>query len=191
MGLAPKESTRPVQSPRFGGMRPWTTTHYLTAFDSVKQLQVRYGSADFGQSVLQYRTGTVSQNLREWGTLYVKQAQSAVCTLMNGLALLALVVSLCPDAQAVPSFTRQTGLVCSVCHNNPPELTAFGRKFKLEGYTLTDTKPDTTIDDKVPTVAIVSSSTRTWFNLCFFWTLFVEADGQLRAEHHVLYTGEV
>ena len=55
---------------------------------------------------------------------------------------------MCPKALAVPSFTRQTGLVCTVCHSNPPELTAFGRKFKLEGYTLTDKKADTTIDDK-------------------------------------------
>jgi hypothetical protein len=66
----------------------------------------------------------------------------------SGFVLLAFVVTLCPDAQAVPSFTRQTGLVCTVCHSNPPELTAFGRKFKLDGYTLTDQTPDTTIDDK-------------------------------------------
>ena len=64
------------------------------------------------------------------------------------LFLLACSLSLCRDAQAVPSFTRQTGLVCNVCHSTPPELTAFGRKFKLDGYTLTDKKPDTTIDDK-------------------------------------------
>lgn len=69
-------------------------------------------------------------------------------TLKSTLVLLALVAAVCPDAQAVPSFTRQTGLACAVCHSNPPELTAFGRKFKLDGYTLTDKKPDTTIDDK-------------------------------------------
>jgi hypothetical protein len=39
-------------------------------------------------------------------------------------------------AHAVPSFARQTGLSCNVCHRNPPELTAFGRNFKLTGYTL-------------------------------------------------------
>ena len=42
------------------------------------------------------------------------------------------------DALAVPSFARQTGLSCNVCHTNPPELTAFGRNFKLKGYVLTD-----------------------------------------------------
>jgi hypothetical protein len=41
-------------------------------------------------------------------------------------------------AHAVPSFARQTGLSCNVCHSNPPELTAFGRNFKLKGYVLTD-----------------------------------------------------
>ena len=40
-------------------------------------------------------------------------------------------------AYAVPSFARQTGLSCNVCHSNPPELTAFGRNFKLRGYVLT------------------------------------------------------
>ena len=44
-----------------------------------------------------------------------------------------------PCAQAVPSFARQTGLSCNVCHSNPPQLTAFGRNFKLKGYVLADT----------------------------------------------------
>jgi hypothetical protein len=37
-------------------------------------------------------------------------------------------------AVAVPSFARQTGLPCSGCHYNPPELNAAGRNFKLLGY---------------------------------------------------------
>ena len=77
----------------------------------------------------------------------MKQGMLA-CTLLSSLVLLVSIVSMCPDAQAVPSFTRQTGLQCNVCHSNPPELTAFGRKFKLEGYTLTDKKADTTIEGK-------------------------------------------
>ena len=43
------------------------------------------------------------------------------------------------SAWAVPSFARQTGLACEQCHTSFPELTAFGRRFKLEGYTLTGT----------------------------------------------------
>jgi hypothetical protein len=42
-----------------------------------------------------------------------------------------------PSARAVPSYSRQTGLSCATCHYAPPELTPFGRKFKLEGYTFT------------------------------------------------------
>lgn len=42
-----------------------------------------------------------------------------------------------PSAYAIPSFARQTGLSCNVCHYDPPELTPFGRMFKLNGYTLT------------------------------------------------------
>jgi hypothetical protein len=52
-------------------------------------------------------------------------------------AAMFLFLSLRP-AHAVPSFARQTGLSCNVCHSNPPELTAFGRNFKLKGYVLND-----------------------------------------------------
>jgi len=40
------------------------------------------------------------------------------------------------DAQAVPSFARQTGFPCQQCHTVAPELTAFGRMFKLSGFTM-------------------------------------------------------
>lgn len=39
-----------------------------------------------------------------------------------------------PNALAVPSYARQTGLACSGCHYNPPELNPAGRRFKLLGY---------------------------------------------------------
>ena len=38
------------------------------------------------------------------------------------------------DAQAVPSFARQTGMSCNACHNVWPDLTPFGRTFKMGGY---------------------------------------------------------
>lgn len=52
--------------------------------------------------------------------------------------LVALLVCLraAPAAHAVPSFARQTGLACSACHTSFPELNAFARAFKLNGYTL-------------------------------------------------------
>lgn len=42
-------------------------------------------------------------------------------------------------AQAVPSFARQTGMKCNECHTVFPELTPFGRIFKLGGYVLSRT----------------------------------------------------
>jgi hypothetical protein len=48
-----------------------------------------------------------------------------------GLALLALPGG---EARAIPSFARQTGAPCSACHTAFPELTPFGRQFKLNGY---------------------------------------------------------
>jgi hypothetical protein len=42
--------------------------------------------------------------------------------------------------EKIPSFARQTGLGCNVCHSSFPRLTAFGRRFKLAGYTLTTGK---------------------------------------------------
>lgn len=52
------------------------------------------------------------------------------------LFLQALVFLASGDAFAVPSFARQTGLNCAACHVGFPELTPFGRMFKLDGYTL-------------------------------------------------------
>ncbi|HQT66274.1 MAG TPA: hypothetical protein PLC74_01585 [Acetobacteraceae bacterium] len=37
-------------------------------------------------------------------------------------------------AYAIPSFAAQTGEPCSACHIGFPQLTAFGREFKLQGY---------------------------------------------------------
>ncbi len=39
-----------------------------------------------------------------------------------------------PKVAALPSYARQTGLACSGCHYNPPELNPAGRRFKLMGY---------------------------------------------------------
>jgi hypothetical protein len=41
----------------------------------------------------------------------------------------------------LPSYARQTGLACSACHYQFLTLTPFGRKFKLNGYTLTNLPP--------------------------------------------------
>jgi hypothetical protein len=43
-------------------------------------------------------------------------------------------------AGAVPSFSRQTGLACSACHYQFPQLTPFGRLFKLNGFSIVGLK---------------------------------------------------
>src|ERR1700692_4580625 len=50
-----------------------------------------------------------------------------------GMLLWALMSS---PASAVPSFARQTGQECIACHVSFPELTPYGRYFKLTGYTI-------------------------------------------------------
>jgi hypothetical protein len=39
-------------------------------------------------------------------------------------------------AQAVPSYAREMKVACSACHTLYPQLNAFGRQFKLDGYSL-------------------------------------------------------
>lgn len=51
---------------------------------------------------------------------------------LAGVTLAALAWS--SVAEAVPSFARQTGMPCQACHTSYPELTQFGRNFKLNGY---------------------------------------------------------
>jgi hypothetical protein len=65
---------------------------------------------------------------------------SNIRTLAARATLLLAILVAAPQAWAVPSFARQTGLSCNVCHSTPPELTSFGRLFKLNGYTLTGIK---------------------------------------------------
>src|SRR5580704_5005822 len=51
--------------------------------------------------------------------------------------LITSAICVLPDAYALPSFARQTGQRCAACHvgGNWPQLTPWGRFFKLAGYT--------------------------------------------------------
>ena len=51
-------------------------------------------------------------------------------------ALVLLLGAWVGAANAVPSFARQTGQECPACHVSWPELTPYGRYFKLTGYTI-------------------------------------------------------
>lgn len=60
--------------------------------------------------------------------------------LISTFATVALVVSALfqvEEAAAVPAFSRQTGMACSMCHfQHYPALNPFGMAFKMNGYTL-------------------------------------------------------
>ena len=49
-----------------------------------------------------------------------------------------LLATLAPNANAVPAYAQQTHMTCSACHVGAfgPQLTPFGRQFKLLGYSL-------------------------------------------------------
>lgn len=63
---------------------------------------------------------------------FLKNHFLAIMALMS-----ATLLGFTPDAHAVPSYARQTGMACAACHTTYPELTSFGRMFKLNGYTVT------------------------------------------------------
>ena len=69
------------------------------------------------------------------------------CASLKSIALLLLCLCVLPTpADAVPSFARQTGMACAACHTVFPELTPFGREFKLNGYVLDNIRQVTGID---------------------------------------------
>src|SRR6201998_1604088 len=69
--------------------------------------------------------------LIRWGKLS-KTVPTITATLA---ALLLSALSPCPPA-SLPLYARQTGQPCATCHTAFLELTPFGRRFKLGGYTL-------------------------------------------------------
>lgn len=58
--------------------------------------------------------------------------------IMLGMLLSTAAILVPLDAQALPSFARQTGQNCVACHAGGqfPELTPYGRMFKMTGYTI-------------------------------------------------------
>jgi hypothetical protein len=44
------------------------------------------------------------------------------------------------EAAATALFNRQTGQSCAACHTAPPEITPFGRRFMLNGFTMSGGK---------------------------------------------------
>ncbi len=65
--------------------------------------------------------------------MHTKVKNLKVFTIVMGIFILLL----SNTSYSIPSFARQTNLPCSSCHYVFPELTPFGRLFKLNGYTMT------------------------------------------------------
>ena len=84
------------------------------------------GDEDSGDAV---ERGSVGRDQAKFVALLL-----AFAALRRG-ATAFLAVSAGP-AEALPSYARQTGQPCAACHTAFPELTPFGRRFKIGGYTL-------------------------------------------------------
>ncbi len=66
-------------------------------------------------------------------------AHKLIARTVAATVLVPLLLVLAPrEAQALPAFARQTGQNCVACHPGGqfPELTPYGRMFKLTGYTI-------------------------------------------------------
>jgi hypothetical protein len=72
-------------------------------------------------------------------------------------AMLALGAGGATPSWAVPSFARQTGMACAACHTVYPELTPFGREFKLNGYVLDNIKQITGISTEARSTLSLNS----------------------------------
>jgi hypothetical protein len=60
-----------------------------------------------------------------------------IVILLAAMTLSSAVIGLYPQpALSLPLYARQTGQPCATCHTAFLELTPFGRRFKLGGYTL-------------------------------------------------------
>jgi hypothetical protein len=90
--------------------------------------------------------------------IFDRISKSFLILILSGM----LVFILSSQNYAIPSFARQTHLSCNYCHYTYPTLTAFGRLFKLNGYTLTNIE---TID------AVSRDSSRTTLKLVSTYTL--------------------
>ncbi len=67
-----------------------------------------------------------------------RDAPTLIIVAQSALLILGVLFLPTSQANAVPSFAEQTGQRCSACHVGGlgPQLTSFGRSFKLGGYTL-------------------------------------------------------
>ena len=100
--------------------------------------------------------------------------QSAIRKIALFLAVSVVsVLSVPTPSHAVPSFARQTGLACEACHTVFPELTTFGRRFKLNGYVMSTRSAISDVDlskhstlslQDLPPLSIMVQTSSSWTN---------------------------
>lgn len=86
--------------------------------------------------------------------------------LMLGMLLSTAAILVPLDAQALPSFARQTGQNCVACHAGGqfPELTPYGRMFKMTGYTIGERTVPLSVMGVVNSASIASAPSDTQKN---------------------------
>lgn len=63
--------------------------------------------------------------------------KKSILSVLAVVFFLAMALYVPRDAEAVPSFARQTGMACNACHfQHYPALNQFGRAFKAGGFTM-------------------------------------------------------
>src|SRR5215831_748484 len=76
-------------------------------------------------------------------------------------------------ANAVPSFARQTGLSCQACHTVFPELTPFGRRFKMNAYVFSNVRQIEVTTERgerslslsdLPPLSVMLQGSKTWLD---------------------------
>ena len=79
-------------------------------------------------------TSTVALGLQ----FKIDKAMIASRTIIPKVLVLLVMFLASVEVKALPSFARQTGMPCTTCHLQAfgPNLTPFGRNFKLTGYTM-------------------------------------------------------
>jgi hypothetical protein len=86
------------------------------------------------------------------------RTRSGLSAFASGAGIVALFLALISPAEAIPSYARQTGQECIACHVSFPELTPYGRYFKLTGYTIGKTFFSSEGFNYVPLAAMAQAS---------------------------------
>ena len=82
------------------------------------------------------RTAAARSNAEALGALRAKVVAFSVAVAAVVVGAVAFLAASAGPAEALPSYARQTGQPCATCHTAFPELTPYGRRFKIGGYTL-------------------------------------------------------